>query len=317
MAVHATEGWPQLPVAAWEDTRDTVHMWTQIVGKIRLELMPMVNHWWQVPLYVDARGLTTGLMPSGNGGLEIAFDFVEHRLRLDTVSGTTRELALEPRSVADFHDELFARLRELDVDVTIYGRPVEVAVAIPFTEDHDHTSYDAERMHAFWRSLVSAQRVFLEFRARFGGKVSPVHFFWGAFDLAVTRFSGRAAPRHPGGVPNCPPWVMERAYSAEVSSCGYWPGGAVRGRSTRTPIPSPTTSGTTRWRSTARTSTTTWASSSSRTTASAPPPIPTSCWCRSSSRRTTPRPTWVIGTGRRSRSDRSLVDEHQLGRAVR
>jgi Family of unknown function (DUF5996) len=229
MTENPTVGWPELPIAAWQDTLDTVHMWTQMVGKIRLELLPMVNHWWQVPLYVDARGLTTGLMPYGDGGLEIAFDFVAHRLVIDTVSGASRELALEPRSVADFHDELFARLRELDVDVRIYGRPVEVPVAIPFAEDHDHTSYDAERMHAFWRSLVSAERVFLEFRGRFGGKVSPVHFFWGAFDLAVTRFSGRGAPRHPGGVPNCPPWVMERAYSAEVSSCGYWPGGAVEG----------------------------------------------------------------------------------------
>jgi hypothetical protein len=189
----------------------------------------MVNHWWQVPLYVDARGLTTGLMPYPGGGLEIAFDFVTHRLVIDTVSGATRQLALEPRSVADFNDELFARLRELDIDVKIYGRPVEVSVAIPFAEDHDHTSYDPERMAAFWRSLVSVQRVFLEFRGRFGGKVSPVHFFWGAFDLALTRFSGRPAPRHPGGAPNCPSWVMERAYNAEVSSCGYWPGGAVEG----------------------------------------------------------------------------------------
>jgi hypothetical protein len=229
MTEHRSPDWPTLPVAAWEDTRDTVHMWTQIVGKIRLELLPMVNHWWQVPLYVDVRGLTTGLMPFSGGGLEIAFDFVAHRLVIETVAGATRELALEPRSVADFNDELFARLRELDVDVKIYGRPVEVPIAIPFADDHEHTSYDPERMHAFWRSLVSTQRVFLDFRGRFRGKVSPVHFFWGAFDLAVTRFSGRPAPRHPGGAPNCPPWVMEKAYNAEVSSCGYWPGGAVEG----------------------------------------------------------------------------------------
>jgi hypothetical protein len=198
-------------------------MWTQIVGKIRLALMPMINHWWQVTLSVDARGLTTGLMPYGDGGLEIAFDFQRHALVIATVGGESRELRLEPRSVADFYTELFARLSELGVSVDIYPRPVEVPVAIPFADDKVHASYDADAMHRFWRSLVSTQRVFVDFRSRFTGKVSPVHFFWGGFDLAVTRFSGRRAPRHDGGVPNCPAWVMELAYSHEVSSAGYWP----------------------------------------------------------------------------------------------
>jgi hypothetical protein len=191
--------------------------------------MPMINHWWQVTLYVDARGLTTGLMPYGTGGVEIAFDFVRHVLVITTTSGGRREVALEPRSVADFYREVFARLRELGIDVEIYATPVEVEEAIPFADDDKHASYDANAMHDFWRSLVSAERVFTRFRAGFTGKVSPVHFFWGAFDLAVTRFSGRAAPKHPGGIPNCPSWVMERAYSHEVSSCGYWPGGTIEG----------------------------------------------------------------------------------------
>jgi hypothetical protein len=223
------EAWPALPVREWEATRDTVQLWTQIVGKIRLALAPMINHWWQVPLYVDARGLTTSLMPYDGGGLEISFDFQRHVLAITTVAGNSAEMRLEPRSVADFYTELFARLREVGVDVKIYGRPVEVPVAIPFVDDDEHASYDGEYVHRFWRSLVSAERVMTKFRSRFLGKVSPVHFFWGAFDLAVTRFSGRPAPTHPGGIPNCPPWVMWRAYSHEVSSCGYWPGGADEG----------------------------------------------------------------------------------------
>jgi Family of unknown function (DUF5996) len=221
--------WPALPLAVWQDTRDTLHMWTQIVGKIRLALEPMVNHWWQVPLYVNASGLTTSVMPSPGGGLEIAFDFQEHVLRMTTVAGERRTLQLEPRSVADFYHEIFAQLAELGVEVRILARPVEVEVAIPFAEDEEHASYDAEFASRFWRSLVSAHRALTEFRSRFIGKVSPVHFFWGGFDLAVTRFSGREAPLHPGGVPNCAPWVMQQAYSHEVSSCGYWPSGGEEG----------------------------------------------------------------------------------------
>jgi hypothetical protein len=221
--------WPALPLLAWQDTRDTLHMWTQIVGKIRLALEPVVNHWWEVPLYVSGSGLTTLVMPSPGGGLEIAFDFQEHLLRLTTVAGALRVVRLEPRSVADFYREVLARLGELGVEVRIMARPVEVAVAIPFAEDEEHASYDAEFATRFWRSLVTAHRVLTEFRSSFIGKVSPVHFFWGGFDLAVTRFSGRQAPLHPGGVPNCPPWVMQQAYSHEVSSCGYWPGGSDEG----------------------------------------------------------------------------------------
>jgi hypothetical protein len=211
------------------DTRDTVHMWTQVVGKVRLALEPMMNHWWQVPLYVNAHGLTTSLMPYGDRGLEMTFDFDRHVLDIRTTDGASREVALEPRSVADFYTEVMARLVELDILVTILPRPVEVPVAIPFAEDKEHTSYDAEYAHRFWISLVQANRVFTGFRARFTGKASPVQFFWGSFDLAATRFSGRTAPPHPGGIPNSADWVTREAYSREESSCGYWPGGAEQG----------------------------------------------------------------------------------------
>ena len=222
--------WPALPVAEWQDTRDTLHLWTQIVGKARMALAPPVNHWWHTTLYVDARGLTTSLMPVGDrAGLEATFDFQRHVLDLAHTDGRRATVALQPRSVADFHAETMARLRELDVDVRIVPRPVEVEVAIPFAEDHEHASYDGDAAHRFWRSLVDADRVLAAFRSGFVGKASPVHFFWGAFDLAVTRFSGRRAPLHPGGIPNCPDRVMHEAYSDEVSSCGYWPGGADEG----------------------------------------------------------------------------------------
>jgi hypothetical protein len=230
VAATGAQGWPALPVAGWQDTRDTLHRWTQVVGKVRLALAPEVNHWWQVPLYVTARGLTTSLVPYGSGlGLEVQFDLTDHRLLVHTTNGATRRMALEPRSVADFHREFRSHLRELGVDVPIRPVPVELPDAIPFDEDSEHASYDADAVHRFWTSLVSAHRVLSVFRGRFRGKASPVHFFWGAFDLATTRFSGRAAPPHPGGVPNCPDRVMEEAYSEEVSSCGYWPGGATEG----------------------------------------------------------------------------------------
>ncbi|MBT2229345.1 DUF5996 family protein [Nonomuraea sp. NEAU-A123] len=224
-----TNAWPQLPLSAWKDTRDTLHMWTQVVGKVRLALEPMINQWWQVPLYVTVQGLSTSLMPYGNRGLEATFDFQHHVLDLRTTEGTSRQVALAPRSVADFYTEVMRRLTELDVPVKIYPRPVEVPVAIPFAEDKDHAAYDAAYAHRFWLSLVQAHRVLTAFRARFTGKVSPVHFFWGSFDLAVTRFSGRTAPRHPGGVPHVADWVEQEAYSHEISSCGYWPGGAEEG----------------------------------------------------------------------------------------
>jgi len=221
--------WPVLTLADWEDTRATVHMWTQIVGKVRLALEPRLNHWWQVPLYVSARGLTTSLMHAGERGIEIEFDFIDHRLVLRTTVGDVRVVALEPRTVASFYDATMAALHELGVRVEILARPVEIAEAIPFADDVEHHAYDAEAVHRFWLALVQADRVLRRFRSRFIGKNSPVHFFWGGFDLATTRFSGRRAPLHPGGVPNCADWVMQEAYSHEVSSCGFWPGGSEEG----------------------------------------------------------------------------------------
>jgi hypothetical protein len=221
--------WPALPLAEWQDTRDTLHLWTQVVGKVRLALAPPVNHWWHVPLYVDSVGLTTSVMPYGDIGVEVVLDLTAHELLIRTTTGGRRRMALEPRSVADFTQEFRADLAELGLDVPIHPVPVELVEAIPFAEDTVHASYDPDAVHRFWTSLVSAQRVLSRFRGGFRGKASPVHFFWGAFDLAVTRFSGRSAPPHPGGVPNCPDRVMTEAYSDEVSSCGYWPGGAAEG----------------------------------------------------------------------------------------
>ncbi len=225
----AGSAWPELTLADWADTRDTLHLWTQVVGKVRLALEPMVNHWWQVPLYVSARGLTTSLMHAGGRGAEIEFDFSEHTLRVDTTDGAHRRLRLEPRSVADFYGEVMATLDQLGVKARIVARPVEVAVALPFAEDDEHCSYDPAAAQRFWTALVHADRILHRFRAGFVGKVSPVHFFWGSFDLAVSRFSGRPAPRHPGGVRNCPDRVQHVAYSHELSSCGFWPGGSAEG----------------------------------------------------------------------------------------
>lgn len=220
-----TDAWPELPpLAAWEDTVATVHMWTQVVGKVRLELGPPLNHSWGVALYVTPRGLTTGPVPHGTRSFEITFDFVGHALRITASDGSERAFALEPMSVADFYRKTMAALRELGLGVDIFARPVEVEEAIPFAADDRHASYDADAVHRFWRALVQAERVFADFRARFVGKSSPVHFFWGAFDLAATRFSGRPAPPHPGGVPNCPDRVMVEAYSHELASAGFWPG---------------------------------------------------------------------------------------------
>lgn len=221
--------WPSLPLDQWQPTRDTVHLWTQIVGKTRLALAPPLNHWWNSALYVTARGLTTSLMPYAGGGAEIAFDFTGHELTIATTTGAIRRIELAPRTVADFYAEYRSSLEDLGIAATINTTPNEIPDAVPFDADTVHASYDAEAVHRFWLSLVSAHRVMSRFRAGFRGKASPVHFFWGAFDLAVTRFSGRPAPRHPGGIPNCPDWVMAEAYSDEVSSCGYWPGGAAEG----------------------------------------------------------------------------------------
>jgi hypothetical protein len=204
-------------------------MWTQIVGKVRMALEPMLNHWWHVTLYISARGLTTSLMHAGDRGLEIEFDFLDHQLELRTTDGARRHVSLEPRSVASFHAATMAALDDLGVDVTIDRRPQEVVEAIPFDEDDVHRAYDADAAERFWLALVGIHRVLSNFRSRFIGKASPVHFFWGGADICTTRFSGRPAPKHPGGVPNCPDWVQELAYSHEVSSCGYWPGGGDEG----------------------------------------------------------------------------------------
>ncbi len=222
-----SEAWPSLDYETWKATYATLHMWTQIVGKIRLAQAPWLNHSWQVTLYPTARGLTTAAMPYRTRGMrafQIDFDFLAHQLLIQTSDGAVQTMPLVARSVADFHQELFANLRQLGLDVTIHKTPNEVVEAIPFDQDRIHASYDAEAVGRFWRALLQASRVLQEFRGRFIGKCSPVHFFWGSFDLAVTRFSGRPAPMHPGGAPNCPDRVMQEAYSHELASCGFWPG---------------------------------------------------------------------------------------------
>jgi hypothetical protein len=217
--------WPSLPLDSWQDTRDTLHMWTQIVGKTRLALAPPENHWWQVALYLTPRGLTTSPMPYGTRTLSADFDFLDHRLHLRTSDGATRGVPLIPRSVADFYADYLEALGSLGIQVRLRPVPVEVEVAIPFPEDRQHASYDADAVGRWWELLVEADRVLKRFRGGYFGKASPVHFFWGSFDLAATRFSGRRAPPHPGGAPNCPDYVMKEAYSHECSSCGFWPGG--------------------------------------------------------------------------------------------
>jgi Family of unknown function (DUF5996) len=215
----STEVWPSLPLEEWRDTYATLHMWTQIVGKVRLVFSPRINHWWQVPLYVTSRGLTTSPIPHGDGAFEIDFDFIDHRLRIKTSGGDEKVMELRPRSVADFYGELMGALGSLGIEAKITARPDEVPDPIPFAEDHAHASYDAEYANRLWRILVQTDRVFSEFRARFIGKNSPVHFFWGSFDLAVTRFSGRRAPEREGADP-----ITREAYSHEVISHGFWPG---------------------------------------------------------------------------------------------
>jgi Family of unknown function (DUF5996) len=221
------ELWPALPYDNAKDTYATLHLWTQIVGKIRLAKTPWVNHSWHVTLYVTPRGLTTSSIPYDGRAFQIDFDFIDHALLIQTSEGAERRLALEPRSVAEFHDALMANLAELDLRVRIHGSPNEVANPIPFRADREHASYDPEYTQRFWRVLLQADRVFKQFRTRFLGKVSPAHFFWGSFDHAITRFSGRKAPPHPGGIPHLPDAVTRDAYSHEVSSAGFWPGGGA------------------------------------------------------------------------------------------
>jgi hypothetical protein len=220
-----TSSWPAIPYQEWKATQATLHLWTQIVGKVRLVQTPWVNHSWHVPFYVTARGLTTSPISYGARMFEIRFDFLDHRLVIETTEGGVELVELAPRTVADFYQELFARLTALGLDISIRTTPNEIPDVIPFEQDRVHATYDAEQVTRFWRALVQADRVLRTFRSRFIGKSSPVHFFWGGFDLAVTRFSGRRAPPHPGGVPNLPDWVAREAYSHEVSSCGFWPGG--------------------------------------------------------------------------------------------
>lgn len=231
--------WPELPVDLWRDTRDTLHMWTQIVGKVRMALTPMVNHWWNVPLYVSTRGLTTSPIPYGSRVFEMTFDFTVHELRIETSDPDQRSVGLSPKPVAVFYEETMAALESLGITVSIMARPVEVDPAVPFASDYSHASYDPVAAERFWRLLVQADRVLRLFRSGYVGKVSPVHVFWGALDLAVTRFSGRGAPRHPGGAPNCGDWVMEEAYSHEVSSAGYFADGASEGAFYSYAYPSP------------------------------------------------------------------------------
>ena len=227
--LHSDTLWPELKYTDWRDTAVTLQLWTQIVGKVRLALTPWVNHGWQVALYVTARGLGTSTIPVGTGNrgmemLEMEFDFIKHQLQTRTSAGDERGLALEPQSVADFYFRVMRLLNDLGMPVKINEMPNEVPDPIPFSQDHRHGSYDPGAAHAFWRALIQADRLFKRFRSGFLGKVSPVHFFWGSFDLAVTRFSGKPAPLHPGGVPGLPDAVTREAYSHEVSSAGFWPG---------------------------------------------------------------------------------------------
>ncbi len=219
--------WPALDYAQWRDTLETLQLYTQIVGKVRLSLTPWVNHSWQVPLYVSARGLTTSPIPFGNEIFEIEFDFMDHRVLVRTSRGERDSFGLSPMSVAEFDRRLMAMLNDLGVSVHIVETPNELPDPIPFPKDDVHKSYDEDASHRFWRVLLQCDRLFKQFRTAFLGKVSPVHFFWGSFDLAVSRFSGRKAPPHPGGVPGLPDDVAREAYSHEVSSLGFWPGNAL------------------------------------------------------------------------------------------
>ncbi len=222
--------WPDLPLSAWSDTCETLHRWTQIAGKVRLATTPLVNHWWNVTLHVNSRGLVAPANPYAGGTFDIAFDFIDHQLRIAASDGRIESFALAPMSVADFYSEFMQRLRRLDIGVRIWTMPSEIENAMPFDRDRTNAQYDPVYASRFTQALVRAARVMNEFRARFIGKASPVHFFWGSFDLAVTRFSGRTAPPPKGVAPNVASWVMAEAYSHEVSSCGFWPGNGGYGR---------------------------------------------------------------------------------------
>jgi hypothetical protein len=227
MNTRGENAWPALPLEQWKDTFETLHMWLQIVGKVRLRLSPWINHSWHATLYVTASGLTTSPIPYRGRSFEIALDLQRHQVALTSSDGRRAGFALEPQPVATFYRRVMEALATLSVDVHIATKPNEVADPIRFDQDEVHRAYDADAVHRFWRILVQAERVFTRFRSGFIGKCSPVHLFWGALDLAVTRFSGRRAPEHPGGIPNLPDRVTREAYSHEVSSCGFWPGGGA------------------------------------------------------------------------------------------
>jgi hypothetical protein len=216
--------WPQLPYNEWKDTLASLHRWCQIVGKVRLVQTPWINHSWHATFYPTARGLTTSPIPYETRSFQIDFDFLDQALRIHTHEGKTRPMTLKPRAVADFYRKLFKELDDLRLPVRIHPKPNEMLDATPFDQDRAHSAYQGEYANRFWRALLQAERVMLQFRARFIGKCSPVHLFWGGLDLACTRFSGQPAPPHPGGIPNCPDWVTREAYSHEVCSAGFWPG---------------------------------------------------------------------------------------------
>lgn len=218
--------WPELPLAPWHDTLRALHMRSQIVGKTRLALAPMQNHWWQVALYVTPRGLTTSAMHAGDRVLEVEMDFLDHRVALETSDGARREVPLQAESVADFYERYVEALGELGIEARLWPVPVEVPEAVPFPEQRDEAPYDADAAQRCWRALAESERVFSTWRGRFVGKSSPVHFWWGSFDLACTRFNGERAPEHPGGIPNLGDWVTREAYSHACISAGWWPGTA-------------------------------------------------------------------------------------------
>ncbi|WP_336250896.1 DUF5996 family protein [Stomatohabitans albus] len=221
--------WPSLRVDDWTDTRNTLHMWVQIVGKIRMQYAPLLNHWWQVTFYITPVGMTTSSIPYAGDTFDIEFNFIEHELLFRRSNGKHTSFALEQMTTAEFYAKVKAAMDAIEVPMDIILTPNEVDPAIPFDEDTTHKTYDKEAVTAFWRQLSKAHIAMEEFRSHFIGKVSPVHFFWGSFDMAVTRFEGTIAPRHPGGVPNCGDWVMVEGYSHKLSSCGFWPGGGEEG----------------------------------------------------------------------------------------
>ena len=300
------DAWPELPVAEWAPTRDTLQLWTQIVGKIRLAHSPLLNHWWNVPLYVTARGLTTSLMwtdrrPPASRSTSTSS---AHQLIVDRADGARRTVPLTARPVAEFYADLMRELDELGIDADIWPVPVEIPDAVPFADDRTHATYDPDQVARFWRLLTTTSRVLAEFRTTFVGKSSPVHLFWGALDLATTRFSGRTAPAHPAGAPNCGPHVMLEAYSQEVSSAGYWPGGADEGVFYSYAYPEHARLSRRTGHAGRRATTPSSASSSSPTTWSAPPTTRARCCWASSTARTPQRPTPAAGTAPHSSAPR-------------